>query len=96
VYFPPDDIGSMINVAGVGILESSENREEALAFVRDLLTPPSQMYLAEGELEYPLVPGVPVDPSLRPLSEIPDPGVDLSSIDDLEGTLELLQETGAL
>jgi len=95
-YFPPNDIGSMINVAGVGILESSENREEALAFVRDLLTPPSQEYLAEGELEYPLVPGVPVDPSLSPLSEIPDPGVDLSSIDDLEGTLKLLQETGAL
>jgi iron(III) transport system substrate-binding protein len=96
IYFPPNDIGSMINVAGVGILESSENREEALAFVRDLLTPPSQRYLADGELEYPVVPGVPPDPSLRPLATIPDPGVDLSSIDDLEGTLKLLQETGAL
>jgi iron(III) transport system substrate-binding protein len=96
VYFPPNDIGSMINVAGVGILASSENNEEALLFVRDLLTPPSQRYLADGELEYPLVPGVKPDPSLRPLSQIPDPGVNLSSIDDLEGTLRLLQETGAL
>jgi iron(III) transport system substrate-binding protein len=96
VYFPPNDIGSMINVAGVGILASSENNEEALLFVRDLLTPPSQRYLADGELEYPLVPGVKPDPSLRPLSQIPDPGVNLSSIDDLEGTLKLLQETGAL
>lgn len=96
VYFPPEDIGSMINVAGVGILASSENDDEALLFVRDLLTPPSQRYLADGELEYPLVPGVEPDPSLRPLSQIPDPGVNLSSIDDLEGTLKLLQETGAL
>jgi iron(III) transport system substrate-binding protein len=96
VYFPPNDIGSMINVAGVGVLASSESREEALAFVRDLLTPPSQRYLADGELEYPLVPGVEPDPSLRPLAKIPDPGVNLSSIGDLEGTLRLLQETGAL
>jgi iron(III) transport system substrate-binding protein len=96
VYFPPNDIGSMINVAGVGILASSENNEEALLFVRDLLTPPSQRYLADGELEYPLVPGVKPDPSLRPLSQVPDPGVNLSSIDNLEGTLKLLQETGAL
>jgi iron(III) transport system substrate-binding protein len=96
VYFPPGDIGSMINVAGVGVLESSEQKEEALDFVRDLLTRPSQEYLAEGELEYPLVPGVPTDPTLVPLSRIPDPGVNLSSISDLEGTLELLQQTGAL
>jgi iron(III) transport system substrate-binding protein len=96
VYFPPNDIGSMINVAGVGVLKSTEQEDEALAFVRDLLTPPSQKYLAEGELEYPLVPGVPTDPALVPLSQIPDPGVNLSSISDLEGTLKLLQETGAL
>jgi iron(III) transport system substrate-binding protein len=96
VYFPPGDIGSMINVAGVGVLESSDHQDEALAFVRELLTPASQRYLAEGELEYPIVPGVKADPSLVPLDEIPDPGVNLSSIVDLEGTLKLLQETGAL
>jgi iron(III) transport system substrate-binding protein len=96
VYFPPGDIGSMINVAGVGVLESSDHQDEALAFVRELLTPASQRYLAEGELEYPIVPGVKADPSLVPLDEIPDPGVNLSSIGDLEGTLKLLQETGAL
>ncbi|HKG35942.1 MAG TPA: iron ABC transporter substrate-binding protein [Solirubrobacterales bacterium] len=96
IYFPPNDVGSMINAAGVGVLKSTEHEERALDFVRDLLTRPSQKYLAEGELEYPLVPGVPTDPALVPLSQIPDPGVDLSSIGDLEGTLRLLQETGAL
>ena len=96
VYFPPDDIGSMVNVAGVGILKSTERPEDALAFVREMLAQDSQRFFAETSLEYPIVAGVPADPSLLPLAKIPDPGVDLSSLEDLEGTLKLLQETGAL
>ena len=33
---------------------------------------------------------------LVPLSEIQSPEIDLSNLDDLQGTLELLQETGVL
>jgi iron(III) transport system substrate-binding protein len=96
VYFPPDDLGSMINVAGVGILKSTDQKEAAVRFVRDMLSPSSQRFFAESSYEYPVVPGIPPSPSLVPLEQIPDPGIDLSDLTDLEGTLELLQETGAL
>ena len=96
IYFPPGDLGSMINVAGVGILKSTDQKEDALRFVRDMLSPSSQRFFAESSYEYPVVPGIPPAPSLVPLDQIPDPGIDLSDLTDLEGTLELLQETGAL
>ena len=96
IYFPPGDLGSMINVAGVGILKSTDQPEDALRFVRDMLSPSSQRFFAESSYEYPVVPGIPPSSSLVPLDQIPDPGIDLSDLTDLEGTLELLQETGAL
>jgi iron(III) transport system substrate-binding protein len=46
--------------------------------------------------EYPLVSGIETNEMLVPLSEIETPELDLSNLDDLEGTLELLSEVGAL
>jgi iron(III) transport system substrate-binding protein len=96
VYFPPHDLGSMVNTTGVGILASSDEPADALDFVRYLLKPSSQRYFAESSKEYPLIEGVKPDPALVPLSRIPAPEVDLGRLSDLEGTLELMRETGAL
>jgi iron(III) transport system substrate-binding protein len=97
VHFPPDDLGSLVNTTGVGILTASDEPEEALDFVRFLLTRESQRYFAESSKEYPLVEGVEPDPTLTPLAEVPaPPGVDLSDLSDLQGTVELMQEAGAL
>jgi iron(III) transport system substrate-binding protein len=96
VHFPPGDLGSMVNAAGVGVLKSTDDRTEAIAFVREMLARPSQEFFAESSFEYPVVSGVPADPGLVPLERIPDPGIDLAQLSDLEGTLELLRDTGAL
>lgn len=96
VSFPEGDQGSLINVAGVGILESSDEPEKALEFIRFMLSPEAQGYFAESSLEYPLVSGVAADATLAPLEGIPDPMIDLSEISDLRGTLDLMRETGAL
>lgn len=96
IFFPPEDLGSMINVAGVGILASTDRREEAIEFVRFMLSRPAQEYFAESSKEYPLAAGVKPLPQLIPIDQIPSPKLDLSSISDLEGTLDLLRETGAL
>ena len=42
------------------------------------------------------MPGVKQDPSLPPLSSIEQPELDLADLEDLQGTQELLKETGVL
>jgi iron(III) transport system substrate-binding protein len=96
VYFPPDDLGSLVNVAGIGMLASSDRKAEVLEFIEFLLSEPAQSYFVESSKEYPLARGLEPDPGLVPLARIPSPEIDLSEISDLEGTLELMQETGAL
>jgi iron(III) transport system substrate-binding protein len=61
-----------------------------------LLSPHAQEYFANETHEYPLVEGVTVDDRLRPLSEIAPPDIDLSQLDDLQGTLALLRSNGVL
>jgi iron(III) transport system substrate-binding protein len=39
---------------------------------------------------------VPVEEGLTPLAEIDSPEIDLSDLSDLEATLEMIQDTGAL
>ncbi len=96
VHFPPDDLGSLVNVAGVGVLASSENQAEALKFVRQMLSTQTQTYFADSSKEYPLIKGVQAPKELVALSEIPSPKIDLAKLGDLQGTLKLMRETGAL
>jgi len=95
-YSPPSDVGSLINVAGIGVLESSDGKDEAERFTDFVLSDPEQEYFAEVVKEYPLVPGIPADPQVTPLAEIEQPDVALGELGDLEATLELLQRSGAL
>ena len=96
--FLSDDIGGLINVAGVGILGSSERSQAAEAFVEWLLGESAQTYFSgvRDELEYPLAVDVDADPELPALSSLNPPAIDLSDLDDLQGTLELLADVGAL
>jgi iron(III) transport system substrate-binding protein len=95
-YLPDADIGSLINVAGAAVLANSDHSETALRFVAFLLSHTSQLYFASVVNEYPLVKGVPVNSRLLPLDELNTPDIDLSDLSDLQGTLDLLWETGAL
>ena len=95
-YLKNGDPGALVNVAGVGILRTAEHPEVARRFVEFLLSEEAQRYFADETFEYPLVDGVPINENLVPLSEIETPNIDLSNLDDLEGTLDLLRETGVL
>ena len=96
VHFPPKDLGSLINTAGVAVLASSDNKEQALAFVREMLSDEAQTYFADSSKEYPLVSTVKAPKELTPIDEIPVPEIDLAKLGDLQGTLKLMRETGAL
>ena len=96
VHFPTKDLGSLVNVSGVGVLASSKRKAEAIDFVRTMLTKPAQEYFANSSKEYPLAAGVKPAKELTPLGEIPSPDIDLANLGDLKGTLNLMRETGAL
>ena len=97
VYFPSGGLGSLMLLTSVGVLESSDRKPEAFAFVRSLLAPPGQRFFTTSAKEYPLAIGVAPDPSLSvPLAEIPSPEGDLVHLDELQATIELMQESGAL
>ena len=61
-----------------------------------MLSEQAQTHFAEVVKEYPLIESVEVDPLVTPLEQIEQPDVELAELEDLEGTLELLQEAGAL
>ncbi len=95
-FFPGGGAGAMINVAGAGVLTTSTNQAAALDLLRFLLSQPAQTYFAANTNEYPLLAGIPLHPTLAPLSDLATPDLDLSELSDLQGTLELLQDVGAL
>jgi iron(III) transport system substrate-binding protein len=95
-YFQNGDPGTLVNAAGIGILNTSDNTDAAEEFLEFMLSEEAQTYFANETFEYPLIEGIPVNEELIPLSEIQTPDIDLSNLDDLQGTLELLRETGVL
>lgn len=96
--FLASDPGGLVNVSGVGILDSSPRSAAAQQFVDFLLAQEAQTFFGSvtDELEYPLAVDVEADPGLPALSTLQPPTIDLSDLDDLEGTLELLRRAGAL
>ncbi len=88
--------GSVVLVAGAGILETTESRDDAERFLKFLLSTVAQQYFAAQTFEYPLVDGVAIDSALRPLSDLQNPDVDMASLADLKGTQALLRDLGII
>ena len=95
-FFPDGGADALVNVAGIGILGSSDQQQNALIFANYLLDSAAQQYFADETREYPLVEGVALSPLLTPIDELNLPQLDLGDLSDLQGTLELLQDVGAL
>jgi iron(III) transport system substrate-binding protein len=96
-HYLPGDIGGLVNIAGVGVLGSSDAQAAAFELVSYLLSEEVQSYFGQNAdtVEFPVIAGVDA-PDLPSLDEIDPPDVDLSNLEDLQGTLQLLQEVGAL
>lgn len=95
-YFRNGDPGSLVNVAGVGILASSDNTAAAQALVDYLLSVDGQTYFAEKTFEYPVASGVAQYAELPSLAEISPPSIDLSDLKSIDETQELLSDVGLL
>ncbi len=87
---------SLVMVAGASILNTSENRDNAEAFMRFMLSRVAQQYFAGQTFEYALVEGVKTHRLLPPLDTLNGPDINLSQLSDLQGTDALLRETGVI
>ncbi|MDO8671287.1 MAG: iron ABC transporter substrate-binding protein, partial [Dehalococcoidia bacterium] len=83
------DVGSMMNVAGAGVLTTAKNAKAAEKFVEYMLSKESQQYFADETFEYPLVEGIKTHPAIVPIAQIKLPKVDLAALADLQKTLKL-------
>ena len=96
-FFSGGDPGALVNAAGVGILDSSENDLGALALVDYLTGEEGQTYFSEETFEYPVAEGLEPSEDLVPLEDIQSPDIDLSDLGGtIEPALDLLAEVGLL
>jgi len=95
-FLPSGGPGSLVMVAGAGILDASGKQEIAQTFLKYLLSTEAQQYFATETFEYPLVKGVDTHSELTPLAELNGIDIALGSLADLQGTVEMLSEVGAL
>ena len=95
-YFTNGDIGGLVNVAGVGMLQSSKNQKSTLALINYLLSPAGQDYFAQKSYEYPLVAGIAQYAELPALADLNSPDIDLSDLKSIALTQEMLEEVGLL
>lgn len=89
-YLENGDVGGLVNVAGVGITKASDNKAAAKVFLDYLLGKKGQEYFAQQTYEYPLVEGVQPSVKLPKLTTLEAPRIDLSDLDTLAATQELL------
>jgi ABC-type Fe3+ transport system substrate-binding protein len=84
-------------LTSVGVLESSDRKPEAFAFVRSLLSDRSQAFFTSSSKEYPLARGSKPDPALSvPIEKIPVSDSSLVDLKEIQATIDLMKEAGAL
>lgn len=91
------DPGALINVAGAGVVASSQNKVAAVRLIEFLLGNDAQRFFARspGRAEYPLASAVRPRPGLPALAQIEGAKINLSALGaKLPSTLELLREVG--
>ncbi len=95
-YYTGGDPGALVNVAGVGILRSSDHKAAARRFIDYMLGVEAQTYFATQTHEFPLAANVPSPEGVPSLQQLDPPDIDLSNLADLRGTLDLLRDVGIL
>lgn len=91
--------GSLIMVSGAGQLANGDNPENAVKFINFLLSTVAQQYFAGQTFEYPMISeGVRLSAGLPALVDLEATAleIDMTALDDLQGTVALMQQVGVL
>lgn len=94
--FTQNDAGALVNCAPAGIVQNTQNRELAGDFIHHLLSIEVQEFLGTRAYGYPLLTSVPPLGDLPTIDQLNPPDLNLAELADVEPTLELLRDVGAL
>lgn len=75
-----DDRGVHVNVSGAGITAHARNVENAIKLLEFMVSPEAQAWYAEGNSEYPVVPGVEIHEVLQSWGEFRRDDLNLSTL----------------
>ncbi len=95
-FLEAGDPGSIVNVTGAGLLNGAAEDVDALAFIEYLVSEAGQTYFVEETFEYPLVDGIDAPEGLPSLESLVNPELDLSDLDTLSDTQDLLARVGLI
>lgn len=97
-FFEKGDAGNLLFVSGVGVVKSSDDKDDATKFVEFLLSPAAQQYFVSTVGEYPVVKGVINNPALGAVSNPEEvaPDVKQDALADTAGTKKMLTDLGLL
>ena len=91
-FAEPGDPGALVNLSGACIVRPTDNADGARALMEWLLSESAQQWFVETTFEYPLVAGVEGPDGVPPLAQVKGPDIPLAELDDLPGTVLMLQE----
>lgn len=95
-YFRNQDPGAFVSVSGAGVLASTKNLDNALAFVTWLTGKGGQDILKTGDsFEYAVGNGAQSNPKLVPLADLGAPKVNAAKLDNRK-VIELMTAAGLL
>lgn len=94
--FTQNDAGALVNCSGAEVIRNSPNPETAANFIHHLLSIELQEFLGTRGFGYPLLSSVPPVGNLPTIDQLNPPELNLSTLANVEPTLDLLREVGAL
>ena len=81
VIFPDqDERGTHINISGAGVVKHAPNRDNAIRFIEYLTEEAAQAYFANGNNEYPAVPGVVPSSAVQALGDFKADSLNVSAL----------------
>ena len=81
IVFPgQDSTGTHVNISGAGLVSTSPNPENAVKFLEYLTSEPAQLLFANGNNEYPAVPGIAATSAVVGLGEFTEDPLNASEL----------------
>jgi len=96
VIFPNQDgRGTHVNVSGAGVVKGAENRDNAVKLLEFLASDEAQEHFANGNNEYPVVPGVAANAAVVALGDFKEDEVNVSVLGENQPEAQkLMDEAG--